>query len=255
MTIRNTLTRPPEMGKPLIRLESVDSTNIYAMNLLKTDDPVEGTVILAGYQTGGKGQSGNSWYSNKGENLLFSLILKPVFLPAEKQFYLSMSVSNAICMTIEHISDGALVKWPNDILLKGKKVGGILIENMIMKDYIHASVTGIGLNVNQLTFPDDLADAVSIGMVTGTTYDLDQLFYTIMGNMRKALEPLYCGNLAEIRTAYLNRLYRLNQWARYRDDNGTFEGRINDVADTGELIVEKPDGSGRNYAFKEIQFQ
>ncbi|HEX2394530.1 MAG TPA: biotin--[acetyl-CoA-carboxylase] ligase [Bacteroidales bacterium] len=247
-------SRPLKLGEPLIKLESVDSTNNYAMNLLRNENPSEGTVILAGYQTVGKGQGGNTWQSERNQNLLFSVILKPDFLKAEKQFYLSMCISNGLSAFIENTAGHSHIKWPNDILLKGKKVAGILIENTIMIDKLHASVAGIGVNVNQLSFPADLPDAVSISKVTGKEYNLLDLLNDLLDSLKLALEPLYCANMAEIRTAYLNRLYRLNEWARYKDDSGTFEGRINDVADTGELIVEKHNGESRLYGFKEINF-
>lgn len=246
-------SRPLKPGEPLIKLESVDSTNNYAMNLLRKESPAEGTVILADYQTAGKGQSGNVWLSERNQNLLFSIILRPEFLKAEKQFYLSMCISNGLSDFIEKTAGQSKIKWPNDILLKDKKAAGILIENIIMKDMIYATVAGIGVNVNQKIFPD-LPDAVSLSMVTGKDYILTDLLYGLLDSLKLALYPLYCSNMAEIRTGYLNRLYRLNLWARYKDDTGMFEGRINDVTDTGELILEKHNGESRHYGFKEIIF-
>lgn len=224
------------------------------MNLLRKESPAEGTVILAGYQTAGKGQGGNIWLSERNQNLLFSIILRPEFLKAEKQFYLSMCISNGLSAFIEKTAGKSHIKWPNDILLQDKKVAGILIENIIMKDMIYATVAGMGINVNQMIFPSDLPDAVSIRMVTGKEYNLSDLLFNLLDSLKLALDPLYCSNMAEIRTAYLNRLYRLNIWARYRDDTAMFEGRINDVTDTGELIVEKHNGESRHYGFKEINF-
>jgi len=242
-----------KLGEPLIKLESVDSTNNYATNLLRTENAQEGTVILAGYQTLGKGQAGNTWESEKNRNLLFSIILKPDFLKAERQFYLSMCISNGLAALIEKTAGKSMIKWPNDILLNGKKVAGILIENTIMKDMIHTTVAGIGLNVNQKSF-EGLQEAVSLSVATGREYELSDLLNDALELISNELEPLYMGNPGVIKTTYLNRLYRLNEWARYTDDAGMLEGRITDVGSSGELIIARHNGEIRQYGFKEIRF-
>ena len=139
-------------GNSVIHLTSVDSTNKYAATLLRKENIPEGTVILADVQTHGKGQGGNTWLSDKDLNLLFSLILKPDFLPAYKQFYLSMSIASGIHDCMADLGIRSWIKWPNDILIQDKKVAGILIENTIQFQNIQTSIVGIGLNVNQVTF-------------------------------------------------------------------------------------------------------
>jgi len=249
-----TKSRPLRLGETLIKLGTVDSTNTYAINLLRHENPVEGTVILADYQSSGKGQGGNKWLSEKSLNLLFSIILLPGFLEAEKQFYLSMCISNGLAGFVGILAGHSAIKWPNDILLEGKKVGGVLIENTLINNMLNTSVIGIGLNVNQKRFPPELPDAVSLNMVTGTEYILGDLLNDVLVSLETAIHPLYEGSFGGIRTAYLNRLHLLNTWASYTDASGPFEGRINDVADTGELIVARRNGELRNYGFREIQF-
>jgi len=245
---------PLKLGEPLIKLDTVDSTNNYAINLLRNENATEGTVILADFQSLGKGQGGNKWLSDKNQNLLFSIILKPDFLKASKQFYLSMCISNGVAGHVESVAGNAKIKWPNDLLLNNKKVAGILIENTIMKDMLSTSVAGIGLNVNQQQFPESLPEAVSLALATGKQYNLAGLLAGLLEQIENALEPLYRGNYATIRTFYLNRLYRLAEWARYSDEAGIFEGRINDVAESGELIIEKRIGKSFRYSFKELEF-
>lgn len=246
--------RPLKLGEPLIKLDSIDSTNNYAINLLRNENAAEGTVILAGYQTVGKGQVGNRWISEKNQNLLFSIILRPDFLKAEQQFYLSMSISNGLAAMIEMDAGNSVIKWPNDILLNGKKVAGILIENTIMKDMLHTTVAGIGLNVNQKDFGAGLPDAISLSTVTGKNYDLTVLLNNLLELMNDSLNQLYAGNFGAVKTTYLNRFYRLYQWARFTDADGTFEGRITDLASTGELMVARHNGQVKHYGFKEIRF-
>ena len=113
--------RTVTLGFPLIHLTSVDSTNKYAAAILHKENATEGTVILADVQTRGKGQGDNIWLSDNGLNLLFSLILKPDFLPAYKQFYLSMCIATGINDCLTDLGIRSQVKWPNDILIKGKK--------------------------------------------------------------------------------------------------------------------------------------
>jgi BirA family biotin operon repressor/biotin-[acetyl-CoA-carboxylase] ligase len=242
------------LGEPLIQLHSVDSTNTYATELVHKGTVIEGTVILAGQQTQGKGQGVNRWVSEAGCNLLFSLILRPDFLPAERQFYLSMCVSIAIVDYIVSIGKPTRIKWPNDVLLNGKKVAGILIENTILGQHLNTSIVGIGLNVNQKIFPPDLSNATSISLETGCNYALTGSLNELMKCMTNRINLLYAEKFPEIRTSYLNNLWLMNEWSRFTDHSGPFEGRIADVADSGELIVVHRGGGIKQYGFKEIIF-
>jgi len=241
------------VGHPLIRLQSVDSTNAYATRLLQKSKVNEGTVILAEYQTMGKGQVGNRWVSEAGSNLLFSLILRPDFLLAERQFYISMCVSSAIVDFLLPFSNDVFTKWPNDILLNRKKVAGILIENSIMHKNLHTSVVGIGLNVNQSEFPPGVPNPTSLSLVTGRQFNLSASRKLLLKSLTLHLNKLYGQRFGEIKTLYLNNLHGMNEWAMYTDSTRTFEGRIVDVADTGELIVVHRTGSTRQYGFREIE--
>jgi BirA family biotin operon repressor/biotin-[acetyl-CoA-carboxylase] ligase len=241
-------------GHSLIRLESVDSTNTYAARLLSQKKADEGTVILTAYQSMGKGHGGNKWISEAGCNLLFSVILCPEFLLAERQFYLSMCISNGIHEFIEPMIQHATVKWPNDILIREKKVAGILIENRICNQYLLTSVVGIGLNVNQKDFPPGLPGPVSLSLAAGREFDLTETLQGLLRSLDKHISLLYEERFAETKTYYLNHLYRMNEWAEFTDSAGIFTGRIADIADTGELIVLRQNGVQKLYGFKEIAF-
>src|ERR1035441_10550859 len=141
------------IGKNLITLDSVASTNNFAKDMLSNTRPVEGTAIMAKEQYAGRGQMGNAWETESGKNLTCSFILYPEFLEADKQFFLNMAVALAVKDFCEHVlHDEIKIKWPNDIYYHDKKLGGILIENSISGNKISSSVIGIGINVNQTAF-------------------------------------------------------------------------------------------------------
>jgi BirA family biotin operon repressor/biotin-[acetyl-CoA-carboxylase] ligase len=241
-------------GEPLIHLSSVDSTNIFANRLITQEEVQEGTVILADHQINGKGQGGNRWLSEPGSNLLFSAVFNPDFLRADRQYYLSMVVANAIADFLSDFSNNIAIKWPNDILISHKKIAGILIENTILGEYLRTTIAGIGLNVNQVKFPEEIPDAVSLTMTTGRQYKLNELLGPLLEKLSASVNLLYENRIGLIRTTYLNNLYGLNEWHDFSDPLGQFEGRITDVAESGELMVLKRNGELCNYGFREITF-
>jgi BirA family biotin operon repressor/biotin-[acetyl-CoA-carboxylase] ligase len=232
----------------------VDSTNKYAAGLLHKENATEGTVILADVQTRGKGQGDNIWLSDKGLNLLCSIVLKPDFLPAFKQFYLSMCIATGINDCLTDLGIPSQIKWPNDILIKGKKVAGILIENTILSQNLHTSIAGIGLNVNQVTFPPGIPNPSSLAGETGKSYDVGHLLEQLIPFLEKRLNQLYVENFIVVKSSYLNSLWLLNTHAVFTDQKGVFEGRIVDVAESGELVILTSGGETRMYGFKEVEF-
>lgn len=242
------------IGEPLLKLDSVNSTNNYASTLLAKGTAKEGTVILSAYQTSGKGQGSNTWISSAGKNLLFSIILLPRLLPAEKQFFLSMSISWGIAGFLETLVSKVGIKWPNDILIDNKKIAGVLIENTVSGMNLNTSVVGIGLNVNQEIFPEGLINATSLKQESTHEFDLDHTLKNLTGWLNSSLNSLYEEQYGTVKVNYLNRLWLLNKWAEYTDAGGKFEGRISDVTDSGELMVLHRNGKIKNYGFKEIAF-
>jgi BirA family transcriptional regulator, biotin operon repressor / biotin---[acetyl-CoA-carboxylase] ligase len=243
------------LGETFVQLQSVDSTNNYASLLLQKEKVAEGTVILAVHQSNGRGQGGNQWVSDKGLNLLFSIILQPDFLPAYKQFYLSMSVAVGIQHYISGLGIPALIKWPNDILISGRKIAGVLIENTILSQNLNTSIIGIGVNVNQCIFPPGLQNPTSLLLETGQPFDLSESLRRLLLSLQFHINHLYLDNLGEIKSDYLNRLWLMNTPAIFTDKTGRFNGRIVDISETGELLVMKTDGECKTYGFKEVVFQ
>ncbi|MBU6323997.1 MAG: biotin--[acetyl-CoA-carboxylase] ligase [Bacteroidetes bacterium] len=141
------------IGAKLIHIPEVDSTNRFAMDLVRNNPPPEGTVIRADFQNAGRGQQGKQWISERGANINASVILYPQLLSASEQFLLNMAVALAVCEAASALcGEPCLLKWPNDVYHAERKLAGILIENSWAGSRWQAAIAGIGLNVNQQEF-------------------------------------------------------------------------------------------------------
>ena len=243
------------VGQNLITIQHVDSTNNFLKELLSNSKPVsEGAVIMAESQYAGRGQQQNRWHSEPGKNLTFSLLLKPVFLPVQQQFDLTRVISLAIISALEpFLGEKLKIKWPNDIYYEDRKLGGMLIENLLQGSQIKNSIIGIGLNINQEHFPPEAANAVSVKQILHRDYDLKLILSEICKNIEAAYLSLKAGRFDVVRKAYLDRLYWLNKEHEFKTTDGIFEGKIIDVKDNGLLVVLK-EGKQQEFNLKEIQF-
>jgi BirA family biotin operon repressor/biotin-[acetyl-CoA-carboxylase] ligase len=241
-------------NKNLIFLSEVESTNNYANQLVLSKAAEEGTVVLAQHQKKGRGQQGNSWESEAGKNLLASIILFPDFLPAARQFYLSKIASLALVDFLNTETSDISVKWPNDIYIKNKKVAGILIENAILGQNLSSSILGIGLNLNQEKFISDAPNPVSLKQITGKVYDIEFVAIKIYECLNTWYSKLKQGSFKEIDSAYLNWLFRINEWSIFAKQGKQFEAKIKGIGEFGQLILIEKDGNISEYMFKEVEF-
>lgn len=243
------------VGQNLIRLNEVDSTNTFLKNALSKSTPfLEGTVILAEKQFAGRGQSGNSWQSEEGKNLTFSILLNPVFLQVEKQFELNKAISLALNDVLSKYFDrNAFIKWPNDLYINNKKIGGMLIENIVQGNRIKHAIVGIGLNVNQNQFPDNLKNITSFNQELHQDYDLMGILNEICSSVEARYLQLRSGALEKLDHDYLNKLYLMRQWSVFRFDGRIESGKILGVSDLGQLLLETTEGL-REFNNKEIEF-
>lgn len=250
ININNTLF----IGKFLIYLPSIDSTNNYAKDYITKTSPIDGTVIFADEQFAGRGQIGNKWQTEPNKNLTFSIICQCRFLPATNQFGLSMAIAFGIAKALENILPTATVniKWPNDILINNKKVAGILIENTIAGMFLNYSIIGIGLNVNQEEFSQEL-NATSLKLELKRENDRISVLQEILSSIEKYFLLLKEGKMEAIKTAYLNKLFQYKEVALYKKNEIEIEGTITDVEASGKLVMETKNGLER-YSFKEIIF-
>jgi len=242
------------IGKPIIMLDEVDSTNNYAKGLFGYKESEEGAVVLARAQTSGRGQQANSWESEPNKNLTFSIIFRPVFLEPARQFILSEVVSLGISDFVSAEVGGAKIKWPNDIYAGNKKICGILIENSIAGNQLSVSVAGIGLNINQEKFISNAPNPVSLKQITGKEYNLMDCLERATGFISEWYDLLKAGQIKIIGETYHNRLYRMGEWAKYSDSAGIFTGRILRTDEFGRLIIEKENAEQCLYNFKEVGY-
>ncbi len=214
----------------------------------------EGTVIMAEHQYAGRGQQQNKWHSQPGKNLTFSVLLKPTFISAVNQFDLTRAISLGVSDTLRTLlGDTLKIKWPNDIYYKDSKLGGMLIENMVQGERINNSVVGIGINVNQDDFPEGVNNATSVKQILHKDYDLRLLLSEICSQIEAYYLHLKAGRIDFIRSAYLSRLYWLNEPRHFRAGNDVFEGIIEGVAGNGLLQIKRGDATA-SYNLKEIEF-
>lgn len=241
----------------IIKLEETESTNTYLKNILAESSIGEFTVVSTNFQTKGRGQMGNSWISNRGENLLFSMLIYPHTIKANEQFVISQVVSVALANVLSKYVCDIKIKWPNDIYWKDNKIAGILIENSLLGHHIERSIIGIGLNINQNTFPNFLVNPISLQMITGHKYDLDDILSQFMDEFLKQYEVLCTGNWEVIENAYMKLLYRYGDGIcyTYEDEYGQFDAKIIEVKKSGHLVLRaQGEGEDRIYAFKEVRF-
>ena len=238
----------------IIQPESTSSTSLHLKELLKQQNLPECSVVITNRQTAGRGQPGNTWETEPGKNLTFSIVFFPEMVPATSQFIISKTVAVAIVTALEKYIRPVEIKWPNDIYYKNQKLGGILIENSLQGSSISQTIAGIGINVNQTSFPENLPNPVSVKMITGYNVDLQTIFHQVYQSLTSTYQKLTENDTSEIERNYLSHLYRGAGFHKYRDSKGEFLARISDIAPAGHIFLTRPDGTTSKYAFKEVEF-
>lgn len=230
----------------IIHIDETDSTNNWlAKNCAGGQSPC---AVVAEYQSAGRGCGTNMWESEQGKNLLFSAMLHPKNLPANKQFHISMAISLAIIDAVGQLVGDLSIKWPNDIYWRNGKLAGVLIENRLQGNMIKDSIIGVGLNVNQREFKSKAPNPVSLWQITGQETNREQLLKNILLALDKYLDD---ENLGEM---YRSQLYRRKGFHPYIDKDGAFMAEIINVEDDGHLLLIDDSGQQRRYAFKEVTF-
>ena len=232
-----------------IYLDETDSTNRWL-----AENGVGEMVVVSDYQTAGRGQGGNAWESERGRNLLFSVLVHPVWLPADRQFLLSEAWALSLKDVLDGYAADIRVKWPNDIYWCDRKISGTLIETRLGGGLFKDAIIGTGINVNQQCFFSDAPNPVSLWQITGQETDRDTLLHQVLEVFGGYLRTLQAADYAMLRAAYHQALYRREGFYRYRDDRGLFDARLLEVTDGGMLVLLDADGRERRYGFKEVAF-
>lgn len=258
----------------MVELDIVDSTNSFLRGYHPLQ-PADIILVTAEYQTAGRGQQSNAWESERGKNLLFSLLLHPSQLPATQMFVLSeaiaLSIRDAINLTMNEAANGdpslnlqplkiqlqtpaVTVKWPNDLYVGDSKVAGILIENDIAGQYLSRSIIGCGVNINQKYFQSDAPNPVSLLQLTGRETERQLVLQAILSAFVHRYDLIQQGEYASIHADYRHVLYRGSGQHLFYDADGTFRAAIVDVQPDGHLLLRDEDGKLRCYAHKEVTF-
>ena len=231
-----------------------------------TEDLPHLYTIRTDFQTAGRGQAGNSWESEEGKNLLFSALLRYNDIRATEQWRLSMLVAVALWDVLaKYLPQKPLtIKWPNDIYFGDKKLVGILIENSLSGQYVGYSIAGIGVNVNQTQWLSNAPNPISMKEITGEEYDVEAL----MNEWTCSMKSWELRTTVEIRTAYMQHLYRSEGWHEYverkvsiaptaiaqKGIEDAFLAEIVNVTEQGELVLRLQNNEEKTYHFKQIRF-
>lgn len=239
-------------GVEVTYLEATTSTNDIAREVTSA----QGDIVIAECQSAGRGQRGNRWTSPSGENLMFSLLLTPLFLSAEEQFYVSKAVSLAVCQAFREYEVQAMIKWPNDIYVDDRKIAGILIEHDVTGDSITRSIIGIGINVNQREFDPSLPNPTSMALETSSEYfDRVDVLSTFYEKLTALYDLLGRDGKAEIDSQYMDALYLLGQPHTFTEPGGrSYRGVIRNVLPDGQIRIEDEAGHTHIYLFKEVSY-
>jgi BirA family biotin operon repressor/biotin-[acetyl-CoA-carboxylase] ligase len=238
-----------------IHLDGVNSTNTYALELIGTKSPPEGTIITTSFQNNGKGMQANTWQSEAGSNLLFSMILYPDFLGAKNLFSLNQAVAISVCKCLQTVTSHFFsIKWPNDILCDDEKVCGVLIENIYRGMQMSSSVVGVGINVNQLNFDVFKPKAVSLKSITGKHFDTLEVLSCFEKSFYHYYDLLKQNKIAEIDSAYHAHLFRKDALHVFEKNGQYFQATIRGVNPEGKLLLEHNNGILAVIDVKEIGY-
>ena len=243
------------IGKNIIELDVVDSTNNYASKLAANREALDGTVVIAHFQGEGKGQRGNVWRSEPGKNLTFSLVLNPKRVLPSEAFVISKIVSLAICKYLETVIDEyVFIKWPNDIYVGKNKVCGILIENQFKGKNFECAIIGIGINVNLTNF-QNLPRVTSLCLESKKELDLK----SVLNGLLKSIEISYLRfqreGISAIHEEYLDNLLFVGEMRRYKTLHGDITGKIVNVLSSGQIEIKPKEGQLFNFDIKELEYE
>ncbi len=243
------------IGNQIIKLEEVDSTNNYLQELIfNSEKEIEGLVVISENQYAGKGQRGNFWESNKGENLTFSILFKPNLF-VQQQFFISKIISLSIVDFLNNLGlINVTIKWPNDIYCSDKKIAGILIENSLKQNKISHSIVGIGLNVNQREFNSKLVNPTSIhNELASEKYDLTELLHELLFFVERRYLLLISGKIEAINSDYLLHLYGINEERNFKIKGVMVNAKITGITSIGKLQLKIEDKE-KEFDLKDVEF-
>ncbi len=240
------------MTQKVIKFNILDSTNNYVAKALKNGKYRANDVILAGFQTEGRGQRGNIWQGEFGKNLTFSFGFSCHFLPLDDQFVISKAISVGIAKYLEKRTNCRIsLKWPNDILVNNRKISGILLETILVNRHRYI-IVGIGLNVNQTSFQIENQTS-SLSLELGRSLELDEELSRLLDSLNFELALLKQNKIAEIENSYFKRLKGTERFIRFSENGKSFKGLITSVDRAGVICVKSQQGLSKTYRTGEVK--
>lgn len=259
----------PNLTLKILKIQYIMTKVIKMNTVLSTNDEVRAqldnldnlTIISAEKQLAGRGQRGNSWTSERGQNLTFSLLLRYnedgyPYIDSLEPWVLSEITAVSVQAALNAHGIIAKIKWPNDVYVRGKKIAGILIENLFDEDKMSSSIVGVGLNVNQKEFPPQLINPTSMALETNLEFSPEKVLDDFFDYFEFLLLKVRDEGRSEVDKFYHSMLYRRGQWCEFVDcaSSESFEGCIDGVTPQGRLIISDKDGRRRDFGFKEVNF-
>lgn len=205
------------------------------------------------FQSEGRGMGSNSWFSDRGRNILVSFYFKPN-LPASRQFLFNQYFALNTLAFIQKFLPKALIKWPNDIYVDGKKIAGILIEHTVSGDRLQHTIAGIGININQDHFPDDIPHPTSLLLETGCEHDVNELLEAYWQTLYDHFPECDLSHEENLKKQYISNLYQFNEYHPYLIHDQRTEARITDLDEYGRLVLHDRNGERYVCGFKEVVF-
>lgn len=240
-----------------LHFDEIDSTNAFAgreaSRLWSVADAPNIWVITAGSQSAGRGQRGSVWFSEKNENLLMTLLLRPSSLLVDEYYALSMATALAFKEAMQRFGLNTVLKWPNDLYVGNRKLAGILLETDINENYVSQAIIGAGLNVNQKSFAEMSRFPVSMAVIAKRDFDCDVVLRTVLEEFVCFYEMIGQGRGDELTELYEKSLMGYGSKMLFRDSESEFEATVAGVKKNGALLLRRDDGSISSYAFKEVE--
>ncbi|MDD5695754.1 MAG: biotin--[acetyl-CoA-carboxylase] ligase [Bacteroidales bacterium] len=244
------------IGSRIVCLDRISSTNAFVLKEMKEHSFPEGCVVVALNQYAGQGADVNTWESEPGKNLTFSIILYPDFLPLEYQFMLNKMASLGLFDYVSRlpVTEPVAIKWPNDLYIGNKKAAGILINNMILGSSLVSTVLGIGLNINQQTFLSGAPNPVSLKNATGRDFDLSRCLTDLCYCLDRRYQELKKGCFIQMDDEYFRHQFRRGSYFPFQYQSRQIVAKIEDVDEMGRLVVTTTDGKMIRSNPKEITY-
>jgi len=227
------------IGEPFVQLNKVGSTNNYAMAQAQARLAEHGATWFAHEQTAGKGQRDKSWITEPGQNIIMSLVIQPQAFPIYRQFELS-AVTALACRDLfsSYALSSTKIKWPNDLYWEDRKAGGILIQNILQGNEWKYAIVGIGMNINQVDFPANIRNPVSLTHITGKTFNTVFLARELCAHLDRRWKQLISSQPGDILKEYQANLYKLEEMVTLKMNSDTFTATIKGVTGNGDLVVK-----------------